>query len=126
MENRFNIDFFEFSFLVEACIPPTPIARTMFFQKVIDVHYHEMTPEGRAKLYSWINSNSRFENSLKTEQLCIIFNARFDKDNQYKVTTIYDNQQTEIECFFLTDKYWINSTTMINDEYITEIKKLEV
>lgn len=27
LANRFNIVFFEFSFLVEACIPPRPIAR---------------------------------------------------------------------------------------------------
>lgn len=42
-DNRFSIDFIEFSFLVEACIPPRPIARTYFWGQVIDKYYHVLT-----------------------------------------------------------------------------------
>ena len=38
-----DIDFFEFSFLVESCIPPSPIARAYFWQNVIDKYYYVLT-----------------------------------------------------------------------------------
>ena len=122
MTNRFNIDFFEFSFLVEACIPPAPIARTVFFQKVIDVYYHEMTQEERDRLYYWLNDNSSFENSLKSEQLCQMFNARFDKDNQYLIDTLYG----QFQCFKFGGKYMVDTIRWIVEKSIIEINKIEV
>jgi len=127
MKNRFNIDFFEFCFLVEACIPPAPIARTMFFQKVIDIYYHEMTKEERRDLYKWLNDNHSFQNSLKmNDELCFKFNARFDNDNEYEVNGEKDGIIDGMNCFKFCGKYWINSTTNINEEYIIEINKIEV
>ena len=52
-KRRFEIDFFEFSFLVEACIPERPIARTMFWHNVIDKYYHELTDDERARLFEF-------------------------------------------------------------------------
>jgi hypothetical protein len=52
--SNFTIDFFELAFLVEACIPPRPIARSMFFDDVSDIHYHKMTKEERQRLFDWI------------------------------------------------------------------------
>ena len=43
MENKFNIDFFELCFLAEACIPPRPIARAMFWDTLINEHYYNLT-----------------------------------------------------------------------------------
>ena len=58
--NRFNIDFFEFSFLVEACIPPRPIARAMFWDDVINKYYHVLTDNERQRLFEWINRCDNF------------------------------------------------------------------
>jgi len=43
MDRRFKIDFLELYFLAEACIPPRPIARAMFWDDLCDKYYHEMT-----------------------------------------------------------------------------------
>ena len=43
--SEFKIDFFELAFLAEACIPPVPIARAMFFADLSDKYYHQMTQE---------------------------------------------------------------------------------
>jgi len=123
MGNRFNIDFFEFCFLVEVCIPTAPIARTVFFQKVIDVYYHEMTQEERDRLYNWLNDNRSFQNGIDLQnELCLKFNARFDKDNQYLVDTLYGQYQ----CFKFNGKYMIDTIRWIVEKSIIEIEKQEV
>jgi len=59
IKNRFNIDFFEFSFLVEACIPPVPIARAVFWGKVLNEYYKVLSQEERDKLHEWLNHNPK-------------------------------------------------------------------
>lgn len=118
-ENRFNIDFFEFSFLVEACIPPRPIARAMFWNDVIDKYYHVLTEEEIEKLYEWINKNPIFQYSLKNNnEDCLVFNARYNPENQYKVKTLYKNKEEIINCFKFNDKYHISKNTSINEDYM--------
>jgi len=39
----FQIDFFELAFLAEACIPPRPIARMMFWQHLTDYYITRTT-----------------------------------------------------------------------------------
>lgn len=118
-ENRFNIDFFEFSFLVETCIPPKPIARAMFWSDVIDKYYHVLTEEEREKLYEWINKNPSFQYSLKNNnEDCLVFNARYNPENQYKVKTLYKNKEEIIDCFKFNDKYHTSINTSINEDYM--------
>ena len=86
LANRFNIDFFEFSFLVEACIPPRPIARAMFWDDVINKHYNVLTENERERLFEWVNRCYGMEHGLENKnEDCLLFNARFDKENQYKI-----------------------------------------
>lgn len=121
---RFKIDFFEFAFLVEVCTPSRPIARTVFFHNVIDKYYYEMTCEERERLFEWINRDYGFKNSLeKDNEDCLTFNARFDKDNQYLVTTVFGGTETKIEAFKMKERYYTSRNTSINEEYITNIEK---
>ena len=72
-KGRFDIDFFEFSFLVEACIPPSPIARAMFWRDVVDKYYHVLTPAERSKLFNWIGNIYSFERGMEEgEEDCIL------------------------------------------------------
>ena len=119
---RFNIDFFEFSFLVEACIPPRPIARTCFWKDVINVHYHKMTPEERAKLFEWIPRNGNFDTE---KELCQLFYDRFNPDNQYKITTVYEGKTETQDAFLHKGKYHTSDIRSIIEEYITDIEKIE-
>ena len=124
---RFNIDFFEFSFLVKACIPKTPIARAYFWGNVIDKYYFELNQNERDRLFEWINRAYRMEEGLKSEdEGCLLFNARFDKNNQYLVSTFYGGKEDKIEAFLLNGKYHTSKSTSINEEYINKIEKLKV
>lgn len=121
---RFDIDFYEFSFLAEACIPPRPIARAMFWHDVIDKYYHLLTPDERERLYEWISRNPSYQESLENRnEDCILFKNRYNPDNQYIVTTIYEGQQEEKECFKHFGRYHLSRTTSINNEYIINVKK---
>ena len=119
-----DIDFFEFSFLVEACIPPRPIARTMFWQDVINKYYHRLSQNERDRLFDWINRCDSFNYNLDSNEDCQLFNARFDKNNQFLVHTFFDGEEKIIEAFLLDGKYHTSKTTSINEEYITKIEKL--
>jgi len=123
--SRFNIDFFEFSFLVEACIPPRPIARTMFWDDVINKHYNTLTDDERERLFEWINRNHSMQDGIKElNEDCLLFNARFDPDNQYKVHTNYNDKLEVYDAFKLNDRYYIKKNTSIEDRFITKVEKL--
>lgn len=120
-KQRFQIDFIEFAFLVEACIPPAPISRTYFFQNVIDRYYHEMTPNERRQLFNFINRSCRFDTK---EELCAMFNARFDPENQYFVTIKNDDLEYTEETFLYKDEYHVSKSTSILKKYITKVEKI--
>jgi hypothetical protein len=121
--SRFNIDFFEFSFLVEACIPPRPIARAMFWDDVIDKHYNTLTDNERVRLFEWINRNPCMQDGIEEgNEDCLLFNARFNPDNQYKVHTNYNDKLEVYNAFKLNDRYYINKNTSIEDKYITKVE----
>ena len=122
---RFNIDFFEFSFLVTACIPPRPIARTMFWQKVVDKYYNVLTQTERDNLFEWVNREYSMEKGLEDgNEDCLLFNARYDKDNQYAVSTLYLGEESVINCFLWQNKYHTTTSQSIVEDYITKIEKL--
>lgn len=119
--NRFNIDFFEFSFLVEACLPKKPIARTVFFHRVIDEFYHVLNKDERCRLFEWINRNSSFDLKEEDSQL---FYSRYNPDNQYLVKTLFKGKEDSVECFKYKDRYYTTRQTSINEDFITDIKKI--
>ncbi len=124
-EPRFDIDFIAFAFLVEACIPPQPIARTYFFQKVIDTYYHVLTPEERERLYEWIGKTYRYRFGLADENPdCWLFEHRFSPDCQYRVTTYFDGETQAHECFKMVERYYTSRTWTIQEKYITKVEKI--
>lgn len=121
--STFNIDFFELSFLAEACIPPRPIARAMFWQDLTRKYWEQMTEGERAHLFEWLNRNTWYPESLEKEEDTQVFHARFDPDNQYMVKTKYKRKKDERRAFKYKDRYWIGLSTLISEEYITEVNK---
>ena len=127
-----DIDFFEFAFLVEACSGRQPIARSMFFQRVIDKYYYVLTQDERDRLFEWINRSYSFESGLETkDENCLLFNARFDKNNQFVIHTFFGEdgvppKENKTEAFLLDGRYHTSKTTSINEDYITKVEKLYV
>lgn len=121
--STFTIDFFELAFLAEACIPPRPIARAMFWQDLTKKYWIQMTEGERAHLFEWLNRNDWYTESLEKEDDTKIFHARFDPENQYMVKTKYKRKKEEHRAFKLGDRYYTGHDTFIDNEYITETIK---
>ena len=122
--SNFTIDFFELAFLAEACIPPNPIARTMFWQRLTNVYWEQMTEEEREHLFEWLNRNDNYKRSLENEEETQIFHARFDPDNQYMVYTTMDGKDDVNRTFKYNDLYYVRSNSWITPEFITKVEKL--
>lgn len=123
--STFTIDFYELAFLVEACIPPRPIARAMFWQDVINKHWHNMTEGERAHLFEWMQKSWVYEESLKNEEDTQIFHARFDPNNQYIVTTNHNNEEGKHRAFKMGNRYYTGTTKWVAEEYIVSVEKFE-
>ena len=123
--STFNIDFFELAFLAEACIPPRPIARTCFWQNLTDKYWEQMSDPQRAHLFSWLQKNPYYEESLAKEEETQIFHARFNPDNQYMVKTKFKRKKEEHRAFKMGDRYYTKRTQWIAEEYITDVSKYE-
>jgi hypothetical protein len=122
MSEKFFIDFFELMFLAEACIPPTPIARAYFWEKLTDNYFSQMSKEQRNHLFESMNRKENYKRSLLVEEETQLFHARFNPDNQYMVT-IYDNSIT-YSTFLWHGKHHVDRRTHIPDKFIKEVKKV--
>jgi len=122
--SEFTIDFFELGFLAEACIPPRPIARAMFWQSLTDKYWFQMTQNERDRLFEWLNRNDYYKESLKEHEDTQVFHARFNPENQYNITTVYKEKKETRQCFLYKDRYYTSTTTSVVEDYITKIDKL--
>ncbi len=121
MRNKFTINFFEFAFLVEACIPPRSIARAMFWNKVCDVYYHNMTEAERNKLFDWIRKSNNFNIDIED---CKVFYHRYDPDSQYMVYFDYEGDKGSKHAYLMDDEYHTTKNTTIMDEYIIKVEEI--
>ena len=125
--SSFTIDFFELSFLAEACIPPSPIARAMFWENMIEKYYHEMTPNERAKIFSFMNRNVHFLDELEkgNENVLLFFN-RFNPENQFLIH--YDlgsrKEKGTVEAFKHLGEYKKSKNVTIISDYITNVERI--
>jgi len=124
--SKFEIDFFELSFLAEACIPPRPIARTHFWEQLTYRYWHEMTLDEKSRMFEWVQRHGDYQTVLKNGNDYIrIFHARFDPDNQYTIT-VNDNGLTFMYAAFkIGDQYWTDTRTSIVEDNIIKIEKIE-
>ena len=121
--STFQIDFFELAFLAEACIPPRPIARAMFWQSLTDKYWAQFTEGERIHLFEWLQKSWVYEESLEKEADTQIFHARFNPDNQYMVKTNYEGKEEERRTFKMGDRYYIDSKSFVSEEYIMSVEK---
>lgn len=125
MDRKFKIDIFELGFLAEACIPQVPIARTMFWHDMIDKFYYEMGRDEADRLHEWISRNDRYQDSLKKHKDTQIFEARYNPNNQYKVTTDYKGDVEEHNAFLYQNMFYVSRNKSLLEEYIIKTEKYE-
>lgn len=123
--SKFEIDFFELSFLAEACIPQVPIARAMFWQHLTDIYWKQMTEDERNRLFEWMNRNERYKESLTKHEDTQVFHARFDPDNQYIVYTSNNGIDDLFKTFKMDGLYYTKRNQWIDPEYITKVEKYD-
>jgi hypothetical protein len=114
---KYTIDFFELMFLAEACIPPVPIARTMFWHNLTDVYRKQMTVEKRGRFRDGVAKSSRYDlsNAYVAE-----FDMAFDPDNQYMVTTTLGETH---DCYKDDDRYYVSRNRWVATEFIVKVEK---
>lgn len=119
---KIEIDFFELAFLTEACIPPRPIARAAFWERLINEIHNQLSGNERERLFSWIIRNDYFD---KNNEDCQWFYARFNPKNQFNVSCFYEGKAQAVECFAKDGKFWTAINRSVNPEYIKESVKIE-
>ena len=100
---KLELDLFELSFLTEACLPPRPIARTVFFQRVIHEIYHELNDKERANILEWMTRSAT--DRCEDDELYQEFVARYSPETQYVVTCEWKGETIEKEAFLFNGKY---------------------
>lgn len=120
-----TIDLFEYGFLLEACIPPRPIARTMFWQDAINKHYKNLDVDERQHLLDWLYKNDNFRNPPphvgdSDRNLINHLKARYDKHAQYTVTA--DNGEV-FQTYLLNGRYHTNTDSWVDPPRITSVQK---
>lgn len=120
---QITIDFFELAFLAESCIPPRPIARASFWDRLINEIHGQLSINERQRLFNWITKNDLFN---KENEDCQWFYARFNPKNQFNVSCFYNGKASTIQCFRKDDKYWTSKTRSVNEEYIKSIEPIYV
>lgn len=118
---QITIEFWELYFLAEACIPPVPIARSFFWDKLINEIYFQLSDEERKRLFDWITKNNRFD---KENEDCQWFYARYNPDNQFSVSCFHEGKKSTIQCFRKDGKYWTSKTRSVNEQYIASVEIL--
>ncbi len=122
MKQKIEIDFFYFSALTKACIPPCPFGLYEFWYKVIDEYYEILEEQERAKLYDFITGVSYFQ---ITNLDCALFEARYNLDNQYMVSATLGTMTETNPCFKWKDGYYVKSNRSVVPECITKVEKIE-
>jgi hypothetical protein len=113
---KYTIDFFELMFLAEACIPPVPIARSMFWHNLTDVYRKQMSVEERGRFRDGVAKSSRYD--LQNVHIAE-FDKAFNPDNQYKVTTMRGETH---DCYKHGDRYYVNRNTWVSPEFIAKVE----
>lgn len=120
---RFDIDFFELIFLAEACIPPTPIARSMFWTKFTFEFYKDLTTEERKQAYEWLMRTPSLQRVIETKNHdALAFEARYNPENQYIVETTDGNKY---QTFSWEGFYYVDQNKWIPHENIERVYKPE-
>lgn len=118
---KIEIDFFELSFLAEACIPPVPIARGSFWNRLINEVYYKLSSDERERLFGWITKNCKFD--LENED-CAWFYARYNPKNQFDVQSFHNGEAGVHEAFLKDDKYHTAINRFISPEYIKRVVRV--
>ena len=121
----FKINLTQLKVLANRCIPPVPIARAMFWENLIDVHYHLMSDTDRITFFLEMMDNKYFVQRLEEDnEDAILFFNRYNPETQYEVTVDYKGKIERYYAFLHNDEYHVSSRSRIHKDYILKTKTL--
>lgn len=118
-----NLDKFEMYYLLESCLRGSHL-RSDVILRFVDDWYKLFTPDERECLYDWtlrLIYDGEFKPFNTACGADIIFMARFNPDNRYKVTMI-DGEV--VDAFLLDGKYYVKSNRYCPIENTKKIEKI--
>lgn len=122
---KVNLDIHEMFYLLESCLRGSHL-RSSTILKYVDDWYSLFSTSQRKRLYEWtlrLVYDGEFKQRPEACGADRIFMARFDPDNQYRVT-VSDGEKTEtVEAFKLDGRYWVKSNRRCAEKYIKRIEK---
>jgi hypothetical protein len=122
---KYEIDIFEFMKLAELCFYSRTGVSVSFLDKAIGL-YHSMPPNEKLRmniLVKQINKDLFARDKILDERQGK-FLARFDADNQYKVTVGKGKQRETRFMYLYNERYWDNVNTYAPKENIVKIEKI--
>lgn len=133
---KVELDFFEMYYLLESCFRGSHL-RSGTIRRFVDEWYGLFTPQQRKNLRDWILRDI-YNGDFKPNFSCCgedeIFMARYDPDNQYRVTVLAPVEKgngknvggiiQEYTAFLRDGKYYTKSDRYIAEEYITSVEKI--
>jgi hypothetical protein len=107
-----TIDYFEYLVLIDTSWCDSTILRSSILQKTIDVWYDKLNADQRKGVYVYLKRKECDQNIH--DQIL----ARYNPDNQFKVTVNYKGDVSTIDCYSFEGHFYKNRTSFVADEYI--------
>lgn len=123
---KVTLDIFEMYYLLESCLRGSHL-RSGTILRFVDDWYELFTKEERGKLYYdtlRLIYNNKFEACSACCGADIVFMARYNPDNQYRVTVSDGSQTKTVDAYLLDGRYYIKSQRFCAPEFITKIEKI--
>lgn len=121
-----GLDIFEMYYLLESCLRGSHL-RSRTILRFVDEWYELFTKEQREKLY-YDTLRLVYDNHFVPFESCCgadtIFMARFNPDNQYKITLSNGRETKIVNAYKLNNKYYVKSNRYCAEEYIKKIEKI--
>ena len=131
--SKFQIDYFELMFLADACMPPAPIAKACFWDKMIDEYYHQLSWYERRHLHQYFQRNMHYKNNLIRNDIRH-FDARYDPENQY-IVKYYPSEEHKKsnsgilkvqQCYLWNHDYHTHINRWVRPEMIISVDKMDL
>lgn len=123
---KVELDIFEMYYLLESCLRGSHL-RSGTILRFVDDWYEMFSKEQREKLY-YDTLRLVYNNYFSPFASCCgadtVFMARYNPDNQYRVTVSDGRKTMTVNAFKLNNKYCVKSNRCCDEEYIKKIEKI--
>lgn len=123
---KVELDIFEMYYLLESCLRGSHL-RSGTILRFVDDWFELFPKEQREKLYYDTLRLIYDNNFVPCTQCCgadTVFMARYNPDNQYRVTVSDGRETMTVDSFKMNNKYYVKSNRFCAEEYIKKIEKI--